>query len=138
MQPKNAVRMAYCIIYLKDWSYTGIIIWSNPEHNIDTGYFSNPLYPADIKYFDIKLLFVVTAVYPDSRKNLRKDKNAVYELKKFLEAIPLDENLMNVSFHSNLSSINIWSYNLCFLGGICAFSMWNTESYIQFDSSFTT
>ncbi|KAK9875783.1 hypothetical protein WA026_009575 [Henosepilachna vigintioctopunctata] len=40
--------------------------------------YKNCSFPAEIKFFDVKLVFIITALCPASRKTLRDEKNAVF------------------------------------------------------------
>ncbi|XP_044747836.1 synembryn [Coccinella septempunctata] len=56
--------------------------------------YSNSSYPEEMRFFDIKLLFIITAVRPEARKILREQKNAVQNLMAYLEYILMGHKIL--------------------------------------------
>ncbi|XP_045480560.1 synembryn [Harmonia axyridis] len=50
-------------------------------------FYSEPSFPEDIKFFDMKLLFIITALRPETRKILGEEKNATINLMEYLDII---------------------------------------------------
>lgn len=64
-------------------------------------FFSDQKINIDVKFFDLKVLFILTAIYPNSRNDLRKHLNVLVE---YLDYI-LKEAAKNHTKHTELPPI---------------------------------